>query len=357
MRSSIEAARELGMDLTIASNMSGADKVRYEEDCRAYGIDAVHVDISRNPLSPRNAKAFKELVDLMMSGKYDIVHCNTPVGGLLGRLAAKRCGIKKVIYMAHGFHFWCGAPLPNWVLYYPVERALSSWSDWIVTINQEDYLLATRRMKAKRCALVPGVGVNVSCFTTTEPKEGVQLRDRLGIPRDSIFFLSVGELNKNKDHETALRALSKLDLSNWFYVICGEGEKLADLRRQASRLGIDKKVIFAGFQPEIQSFYSAADVFLFPSRREGLPSAVMEAMAAGLPVVGTRIRGLVDLLPKSSFLFEPGNEDELSRVIATCVGNPAMSEAEVERNTQRVREYSFEAAVRAIQAVYRSYLG
>ena len=118
--SAILAAKELGIDFTIANNMSMADKENFARVCEQYDIKMVHIDFDRNPLGKSNLLARKQLLALMEKENYDIVHCNTPSGGVVGRLCAAQEKIPKVIYMAHGFHFWKGAPLKNWLFYYPV---------------------------------------------------------------------------------------------------------------------------------------------------------------------------------------------------------------------------------------------
>lgn len=142
--SAILAAKELGIDFTIANNMSMAEPGHFEQVCEQYGIKMVHIDFDRNPLSLNNIKAGKQLLALMEQEKYDIVHCNTPSGGMVGRLCAAKAKIPKVIYMAHGFHFWKGAPLKNWLCYYPVERFLAHFTDRLITINQEDFARAQK---------------------------------------------------------------------------------------------------------------------------------------------------------------------------------------------------------------------
>ena len=198
MRSAILAARRLNIDFTIACNMNDADQALYREDCRVYGITAEHIDFVRNPLALSNyTQAKKQLLALMRREKYDAVHCNTPIGGVLGRVCAKRAGIPCVIYQAHGFHFWQGAPLINWICYYPVERMLAHDTDLLMTVNREDFERAQRfRLKKNgRVIKVPGVGVDIGRFAS-QTADPALFRQSLGIPADAFIFLSVGEIGR-----------------------------------------------------------------------------------------------------------------------------------------------------------------
>lgn len=350
--SAILAAKELSIDFTMACNMSMADKEHFARFCEQYGIKMVHIDFDRNPLGKSNILAAKQLYALMKREKYDIVHCNTPTGGAVGRICAARAGIPKVIYMAHGFHFWKGAPLKNWLFYYPVERILAHFTDRLITINHEDYERA-RRFHYKnggRAEYVPGVGIAINRFMRNE-KVREEVRNELEIEKNEIVLLSVGEVNKNKNHRVAIEALAKMGRNDIRYVVCGTGELIDAHRKLANSLEIEDKVIFTGYRTDIDRVYQAADVFVMPSLREGLPVSLMEAMAADLPCVASRIRGNVDLLPESALLFDPHNVDELCAVLNMAMDKD-IAEEEVSRNQQTLRGFEMSEAVDAMKNVY-----
>ena len=261
MRSAIIAAKQKGHEFTIASNMDGADKELYAADCETYGIRAVHIDFVRNPLSSRNVRAAKQLLCLMRNEHFDVVHCNTPVGGLIGRICAHIIGGMCVIYQAHGFHFWQGAPLRNWLLYYPIEWLLSYWTDILITINRGDYVLAQHKFQKPRIRYVHGVGVDLSKYKAeSKPSLSTEsVRDTLGITTDDILFLSVGELNKNKNHSVVIRALSQCSHANVHYAIAGAGELKGKLEALANDLGISQRVHFLGFCSDMPNVYKATD--------------------------------------------------------------------------------------------------
>ncbi len=350
--SAILAARELGIDFTIANNMSMADKEHFAKVCEHYGIKMVHIDFDRNPLGISNFQARKQLLELMEKEHYDIVHCNTPTGGVVGRICATEAKIPKVLYMAHGFHFYKGAPLKNWLFYYPVERFLAHFSDRIITINQEDYRAAQKfhYKKGGHAEYVPGVGIDSKRFEKNEEIRK-EIRASLGIKAEETVLLSVGEVNENKNHKVVIEALAKLGRKDIRYVICGVGPLMQSNRELAEKLGVGNQVIFAGYRTDVPKFYQAADLFVIASFREGLPVAPMEAMSAGIPCIASKIRGNVDLFSESSLLFYPSDSDSLCAALKKTDNKPLMSE-EVARNNETLKRYSMEEAVAAMKRIY-----
>jgi len=303
-QSNIEVLQSLGFEIHAAANFN-------DENERLDTLDLIrhHFDIQRSPFSLNNIKAYKQLKKIMKSENFDAVHCHSPMGGALARLAAKSAGITPVIYTAHGFHFYNGAHLINWLLYYPVERFLSRCTDVLITINKEDYARA-QRFKAKKAIYVPGIGVDTKKFSEINMNRNKK-RKELCLSKDTIAILSVGEMIKRKNHETALRALAKLETQNYMYLICGKGDLENYLKDLSISLGIKDKVKFLGYRNDIPEICIASDMFLFPSYQEGLPVSMMEAMAAGLPIVCSLIRGNTDLIDdgKGGYLIDPDDID------------------------------------------------
>lgn len=254
------------------------------------GCKVYNVPWSRNPLSKSNIVAAKMLKSI--AADYDLVHCHTPVASACTRLACKKLrknGLK-VYYTAHGFHFYKGAPIANWCLYYPAEWLLSFLSDTLITINTEDYHRAQKRLHAKRTAFVPGMGVEIDKFSNTKI-DVADKRRRLGIPEDCFLVLSVGEYNKNKNHETVIRALAEVKYRDIHYAIAGEGELADHLTDLAGNLQLSDRVHLLGFHTDVAEIYKAADINVFPSIREGFGLAAVEGMAAGLPLICSDNRG------------------------------------------------------------------
>lgn len=282
------------------------------------GCTAYQIDFSRSPLSLDNIKAYGQLKKIMEKGDYDIVHCHTPNASVITRLVCRKFRKKnglKVFYTAHGFHFYKGSPKLNWMIYYPIEKFCSRFTDKLITINQEDYKLAKDKFKAKEVHYVPGVGIDLSKFENVQVDRNAKRRE-IGVPEDSFLLLSVGELNENKNHQIIIKALAKLNNPKIHYAIAGVGDKREYLIDLANELGISEQVHLLGYRKDIPELNYSADVFCFPSIREGLGLAAIEAMACGLPVIVAKNRGTVDLSDANvNVFFHPFDIDACCRAI------------------------------------------
>ena len=233
----------------------------------------------------------------MEQEQFQLVHCHTPMGGVMARLAAHATHTGPVIYTAHGFHFFKGAKPVNWLCYYPMEKFLSRFTDQQICINHEDYQRAKKHFHAKYVDYLPGVGMDFSRIPHLSEEEILQKKEELGIPTDKLLLLSSGELIPRKNHASILRALAQLkDMTQIHYLLCGHGKLEKELHRLADDLGISHMVTFAGYREDMLEILQTADIFLFPSYQEGLPMALLEAMASGLPVICSDIRGSQDLM-------------------------------------------------------------
>lgn len=278
-------------------------------------IKYFQVDFARNVTKiTQNLSAYKQVSEIVKNNRYDLVHCHSPIGGLVTRLACRKVRKQgtKVIYTAHGFHFYKGAPLKNWLLYYPVEKLCSYFTDVLITINHEDYNLAKKKMKAKQIEYVPGVGIDLTKFGKSTFDKSAK-RKELGIPDDAILLLSVGELNENKNHETIIRAIENLDV---YYIIAGTGSLDGHLQSIIDVLGMTNRVKLLGFRNDIGELCETSDIFVMPSYREGLSVALMEAMASSMPCVVSNIRGNTELIDENGgSLFEPHNIADCKKAI------------------------------------------
>lgn len=311
------------------------------------------ISIERNPINKNNINAYTQLSKIIFEGEYDIVHCHTPVAAFLTRMAARKTRKKgtKVIYTAHGFHFFRGAPLINWLIYFPVEWISSFFTDILITINKEDYNFAKKYLCAKQVEYVPGVGVN------TEKVDNVIVgrdakRSEFGIKAGETVILSVGELNANKNHEAAIRAIAQLKEKNVTYLICGEGNKKEYLKSLAKELGV--KLILAGHRKDIGEILKCADVFVFFSRREGLPVAVMEAMAAGLACVVSEIRGNTDLIHegKGGYLVNSDNIMGMADAIEKLIGDKQLRQEMGEYNISALQPFVLKNVKKQMEKIY-----
>lgn len=349
----IKVLKALGYEIHCAANFDDANERLDELDIIRHPFD-----IRRSPFSLKNIKAYRQLVKIMNEGNFDIVHCHSPMGGVLARLAAKKAGIRKVLYTAHGFHFYKGAPLINWLLYYPVEKLLSNYTDVLITINREDYELAQRKMNAKKVCLVPGVGVDTEKYGQAIAEKSY-LKKELSIPDSATVLLSVGELNDNKNHAVLIRALAKANAPLMHYCIAGTGALKPALELLAESLNISKQVHFLGYRNDIPALCKASDIFCFSSKREGLPVSLMEAMAAGLPCVASDIRGNRDLIidGEGGFLVPPEDVDGFTEAIVRLTADREMCERMGAANRENVRTYDIANVMSEMREIYKEALG
>lgn len=316
-----------------------------------------NVPFERNPLKPGNLKAYKELKHIIDEGEYDIIHCHTPVGAMLTRLAAKQARKKgtKVFYTAHGFHFYKGAPAINWILYYPVEKWLSRYTDVLITINKEDFERA-KTFKAGKVCYVPGVGIDLKKFNVGYVNKE-QKRKEIGVSADDFVLLSVGELIPRKNHEVVIRALSVLKqlgkLNHIEYVICGRGSYEADLRKLAEGLDVADHVHFLGYRNDISEICNCADLFVFMSNQEGLPVALMEAMACGLPAVCSNIRGNTDLIEDGvTGLLANNTPEEVAESISEMKSDTALRNRVASAALQKIKQFDLSSVEDEMSKIY-----
>lgn len=261
------------------------------------GVRVFDIAIPRS-INPDLIKAaYIEVKKIITKEHYSLLHCHSPIGGAIARFVAhgeRRKGLK-VIYTAHGFHFYTGAPLKNWLLYYPVEWLCAHWTDVLITINKEDYERAKKHMHAKRVEYVPGVGIDTKRFMNATVDRAAKRRE-IGVPEDATLLMSVGELNENKNHSVVIKALAKLNDKSVHYAIAGNGPLKASLEVLAESLGVGEQLHLLGYRRDVPELYKAADICMFPSIREGQGLAALEGMAAGLPIIASDNRGTRDIL-------------------------------------------------------------
>lgn len=349
----VKAAQNVGIEFHLAGNFSGTPIEKLRQDEKEYGIKIHQIDLSRRPYSKMNYRAYKQLIMLIRNEKIDFIHCNTPVGGLLGRLAGKKCKVNKVIYQAHGFHFYGGAPVLNWVLYYPVEKWLARITDVIITINKEDFERA-KKFKLRGNGpvyYVPGVGIDLTKIFCT-PQIRDEKRKELKLNDSDIVVISVGELNKNKNNQVIIEAIAAINKSNIHYYICGIGEKEKELRNIAKNKKIENQIHFLGYRSDIYQLLQAADIFVMPSLREGLSRSLMEAMAVGLPCVVSKIRGNTELIDDNINGFLCTNVDEYVASITKLIQSPECAELFVQRSLDNLNNFSIERVEECIVNIY-----
>ena len=305
--------KEKGYEVHVASR--GNEKIKY---CDKH----YELPFERFPLKKNNIKTYKELKKIINENNYEIIHCHTPVGGVLTRLAARKARKKgtRVIYTAHGFHFYKGAPLLNWLIYYPIEKICSRWTDTLITINTEDYQFAKKKFKkCKDIQLVHGVGLDTSRFDkelTNEEK--IEKRKELGINKEDIVFSYVAELNKNKNQILLINTIKELkkDMTNVKLLLVGQGPLCEEYQNIIKENNLKDNIKLLGKRKDINEILSITDIYLASSLREGLPVNVMEAMYKGVPIIAKDNRGHRELVKdgENGFLID-NNPNQLAECI------------------------------------------
>ena len=312
-RDNLIVLEELGADIDVAANfqsgsITSQERVdEYKQELLTRNIEVIDYPCPRSITKVddivRSYKIIKKLID---ERHYRIVHCHSPIGGVLARLASRKARKDgtKVVYTAHGFHFYKGSSLLSWLIFYPIERLCSRLTDLLITINKEDY---ERAKSWNTCCveLVNGIGVHTEEFLN-ERVERKAYREELGFEDNDYVFMSTGQVSVRKNHEVIIRAIAEIHNPRVKYLLVGFGELEEKLKALVKELGIEDRVVFAGYRGDVKRLLHAVDGFAFPSLQEGLPVALMEAMAAGLPIVCSRIRGNVDLIEngKGGYLYD-----------------------------------------------------
>lgn len=358
----IAIIEELGYTVEVAANFEAGNTISdesiqyFKKKLNEKNIKFYNTSCPRNIFSIKDMwNTYKLLKQLADKEKYDLVHTQSPIGGVLCRFAFKKARKNgtKVIYTAHGFHFYKGAPLKNWLLYYPVEKLCSCFTDVLITINKEDYALAKRKMKAKKIVYIPGVGIDLEKYSNISVDKE-EKRKELGVPNDAVLLISIGELNENKNHETVIRALSLLNDPKVFYIIAGKGSKKEKLENVISELGLENNVQLIGYRNDVSEILAAADIFVFPSFREGLGLAALEAMACGLPIITSNVHGINDYSIDgiTGYKCDPHNICQLSE----CIKRLAFSENDRRKfkanNIESVKQFSIEITKKKMKEIY-----
>ncbi len=324
-------------------------------------FDHTHdIQWSRSPFNLGAIRAaIQKVREVCESGEYDLVHVHTPIAAFVTRVGIRRSRSRRpaVIYTAHGFHFHSRrAPWKN-AVFQLLEKMAGKWTDYLITINREDYeaALRLRLVPAERLMLMPGIGIDLNryrpqCVTADRI---ARIRLSLGIDLDKTVFLAIAEINRNKRHVDIVRAFAAMRNSAAHLVLVGEGPLSDDVRLLASKLGVISRVHFCGFQQDVRPYILASRATILASYREGLPRSSMESLACGVPVIGSDIRGIRDLLSDGGgVLFEPGDVAELACQMDWFATHPSEAAAMGERGRQAMSKYDMLRLIELHQDLY-----
>ena len=346
---------ENGYEVEIACSVVGGRIDEIREKLNGY-VKKIHtVRLVRSPVNPINCKGYGDVKEIINNGHYDIIWTNEPVMGVTVRLAARKARKNgtKVMYMVHGFHFYKGAPLLNWMIYYPIEKMMANKADLITTINCEDFKRA-QTFNVPRVEYIHGIGINTERLTKSE--KAIDIREELGLSSDDFIVISVGELNKNKNQKVIIKAIAQLNDSKIHYILCGKGDQLENLQSLVKECGLEDRVHFLGYRKDVVDITSQADVFAMPSKREGLPVASLEAMYCGLPLVNSNIRGLEDVTEngKSGYTCEPDNVDAFVEGIRKLKENDSFRKEASRNNFETVKKFCVSETKKEVERIIAS---
>lgn len=335
------------------------------EECRKSFDHVFDLPFSRNPLRPANlVTAPRMLRRLVAENGYQLVHTHTPVASFSTAYALR--GLRKqrrvsLIYTAHGFFFHPGQGILANRLYRGLEGRIARWSDHLVVINQTD-LEAARRFHFRpddRIHYMPGIGVDTEFFDPAKvaPSEAERIRGELGLAPAEKLLLMVAEFNPGKRHRDLLEAFAALSRTDCHLAFAGEGPLKQEMQALAEKLGVQRCVHFLGYRRDIPALVRASLAVVLPSEREGLPRSVMESMSLEVPVIGTDIRGMRDLLAdECGLLFAVGDTRQLAARIDWALDHPNELAAMGRRGRQKMADYDTKKIIAAHEALYRGAL-
>ncbi|MGL5943955.1 MAG: glycosyltransferase family 4 protein [Waterburya sp.] len=344
-----------GMALNITNN----------SDCVTEFDDVWDVQWSRNPLDFSNLiVAVPRIQEIIVQGNYDLVHVHTPVAAFVTRYAINKLKIKrkpKVIYTVHGFHFHKQGNFLSNFIFLTLEKLAGSWTDYLITINCEDEVAAKkyRLLPAERIFYTPGIGLDLKeyDFNQVSESEIIAIRQELGLNPKDVLLLSIAEFTPNKRHRDQLLALKKLNRTEVHLALAGNGQIRSEIEKLTAKLGLQKQVHFLGFRHDIPTLICASVAILLTSQREGLPRSIMEAFCAATPVIGTRIRGIQDLLTDNcGLLVEVGDTDALAQAMAEIIDNPQQTAQMGQNGYQKITNYSVDKIIQLYANIYNQAL-
>lgn len=341
--------KELGYEVHVATN----------SDVEIPYCDKKHkISIERNPFKLNNIKAIKQLKKIINDEKFCLIHCHTPMGSVIARLANKKNTESKLIYTAHGFHFYKGAPILNWILFYPIEKYLSKYTDVLITINDEDYKLAKEKFKAKHIYLVNGVGINENRFSkqiSEQKKE--QLYNEIGIDEEDCVILYVAELSKRKNQQMLIETIKEVrkEVKNIKLLLVGDGQLYDFYRKIIDEQNLINNVKLLGFRTDVEDLMKICNIYVSTSTQEGLPVNIMEAMASSLPIIATNCRGNNDLIrnQENGYLIEIGDKENLKEKIIYIYNNYDNEKEKAQKNNYSlIQKYLLDNVMEEMKEIY-----
>ncbi|MEM6611378.1 MAG: glycosyltransferase family 4 protein [Cyanobacteria bacterium P01_C01_bin.72] len=349
----IQHFKSLGWQVDGMAQGINEDQACVENCDRLYDIQW-----SRNVFDPRNLlTGISRVKEVVAQEDYDLVHVHTPIAAFVTRYALKSNQKIKVIYTAHGFHFYQGGSLVKNALFFNLEKLAGAWTDYLITINREDETAARKHnfLAADRIYYTHGIGVDTDYYASGKiTLEGSQqIRQELHLSDTDTLLLSIAEFTPRKRHSDLLHALDQVANPHLHLALAGEGKTQLKMLKLAKRLNIVQQVHFLGYRQDIPSLIQAADAVLLVSQQEGLPRSIMEAMCLNTPVIGSSIRGTRDLLADGcGLLVELGNIDALAQAMIQIVEKPwHLAEMAIKAQV-KIQDYDLKQIIQQYHDIY-----
>lgn len=361
----IHLLQDEGYEVHVLANFKDEDTAanernhRFRKQLEQQRVTVFDVAINRNPFKVINYSAYKEIKQIIDREEYAFIHCHSPIGGVLSRLAAREARKRqtKVVYTAHGFHFFKGAPTKNWVMYYTVEKWLSRYTDCLITINEEDYRTAlTKQFKAKRIEKISGVGINKNKFKPIDSELKDLRRSLSGYKKEEFLLIYVGELSKRKNQHLAIAMMNTVikTIPQAKLLLVGDGELKEQYAQQIKDLQLEENVFLLGYRTDVDQLMSIADIVISTSTQEGLPVNLLEAMGTGLPIIATDCRGNRDLIHhgENGYLVGLEEDERLAGYVDTLYHSNSLREDFGLRSLEYLDTYSVQAVMSQMTQIY-----
>ncbi|WP_080832540.1 glycosyltransferase family 4 protein [Cohnella massiliensis] len=346
---------EMGIEVHIAANFK--EDIDHYED---HKVVKHQIDFVRNPFDVGNIKAYKQLKSLLKEHQFDIIQCQSPTGGAVTRLAARAARRKgtKVVYTAHGFHFYKGAPSKNWIIYYGIEKWLAKFTDTIITINEEDYRLAQAKFGENKARFINGVGIDLKKFRPLSEASKKNLRKKYGFGENDFILSYAAELSDRKNQEMLIYAVHQLKevLPHLKLLLIGRGNKDTYYKGLVESLGLDNQIKFMGYRNDVLNLLGLADIAVSSSKQEGLPVNILEAMAMGLPLVVTNCRGNRDLIKdgENGYIVEINDIGGLAQKIEFLYSDVQLRNRFRSNSLNLIQQYSVVKIEEEMKTIYSS---
>ena len=305
----------------------------------------IKVKLRRNPFSFLNFFATFQIRKLVRKENYTVISCHTPIGGFLGRTAVIKNKVNtKVFYTAHGFHFYKGSSLFSWLIYYNIEKFLSRYTDLLLTMNSEDYKIASKKFKCD-CVKINGIGVNNKKLLVDDN----DLKEKLGL-NNKYIVTYIAEMSKRKNQKKFVKELKKHDLDKESIEVLLIGDSTyPKIDQYVNKI---KNVRYLGYKDDVGNYINISDLIVFPSKQEGMPLAVLEAMYFNKPIIAFDIRGCNELINNNvnGFLIPKYNMKQLVCKMIDYKTNQKLN------ITNNIEKYKIENVLEEVKEIYSKYI-